>query len=112
MFEKSFNASVDHYRRFLEEEKAGRLRLENINFDVGEPLGPGKYELTDKAEEELVHRLNEDGFQGVSKELRAHLLAYFADKDGATELQKDKKSWARLQVELSKLREVESAYTN
>ena len=55
---------------------------------MGEPPGPWKYQLTDKAEEELVHRLNEDGFQGVSKELRAHRTRVFCGqgwRDGIAE---------------------------
>jgi hypothetical protein len=71
MFEASFNASLDRYRKLLGQADAGQLNLANDNFDTGETTGPGKYRLNDEAHAELLDALAKQNFGGVSPELRA-----------------------------------------
>jgi hypothetical protein len=46
MFEASFNATLDRYRKLLGQVGAGRPDLPNDNFDTGEATGPRKYGST------------------------------------------------------------------
>jgi hypothetical protein len=48
MFEASFDASLDRYRKLLDQEATGHLDLPNDNFDTGGVTGPGKYRLNDE----------------------------------------------------------------
>jgi len=41
MFMRSFNDTLDQYRRLLAAHGAGTLRLPNENFDTGQPTKPG-----------------------------------------------------------------------
>ena len=59
MFEESFNASATEYRKLLNAERQGTLKLPNVNFDVGKETAGGKYRLDDDAHAQLLHRLAE-----------------------------------------------------
>src|ERR1700688_3704150 len=48
MFEASFNASLDRYRKLLGRIGTGQPDLPNDNFDPGGATGPGKYRLNDE----------------------------------------------------------------
>ena len=82
MFEASFNATLDRYRKLLGQIGAGQMDLPNDNFDTGDVTGPGIYRLNDNAHAELLDALAKQNFSGVTPELRAktHKLA----ADGGT----------------------------
>ena len=80
MFMASFNATIDSYRALLAGADTGLLKLPNENFDVGEPTPAGKYKGTDRAYDDLLGKLADHQFNGVSPELRANLLDYYQDR--------------------------------
>jgi Zinc dependent phospholipase C len=104
MFEGSFNASATEYRKLLNAERQGTLKLPNVNFDVGKETAGGKYRLDDDAHAQLLHRLAETQFACVSPELREELLSFFASTDAPYAVKKDKKTWDQVQAELQALR--------
>ena len=104
MFEASFNATLDRYRRLLTQEASGGVDLPNDNFDVGEVTGPGKYKLNDEAHAELLHRLAEHNFVGASSQLRSELLTFYADPNAPYATRRKPKLWNRVEVELSQLK--------
>ena len=87
MFEESFNRAVSDYRRLLKEESEGKLRLPNVNFDVGEETEGGKYRLNDNAHAQLLHALAQKKFECLSPELRQELLSFFCQRRSAVCLQ-------------------------
>lgn len=105
MFEASFNDTLDHYRALLRQQRAtGRPAIANDNFDVGRVTAPGEYLLGDSTHAKLLDKLAEQKFQGMSPEIRAELLEFFASPDTPFALKKDKKAWAKLQSELEALK--------
>ncbi len=66
MFEASFNATLDRYRKLLSQVGTGQPNLPNDNFDTGEATGPGKYRLNDEAHAELLDALAKQNFTGAS----------------------------------------------
>jgi hypothetical protein len=104
MFEASFNATLDRYRKLLGEASEDTLQLNNDNFDVGENTGPGKYRLNDEAHATLLDRLAEKNFAGASPELKAELLHFFAEPDAPYATKRNAKAWARVQTELQQLK--------
>ena len=62
---------------------AGRLELPNENFDLGEPTVAGKYLGADQAYDQLVGKLADRKFAGVSPELRGNVLDYYKDRKAA-----------------------------
>lgn len=104
MFEASFNATLDRYRKLIEEVKAGHAELPNDNFDVGEATGPGEYRLNDDAHAKLLDQLAERKFVGTSAELREELVHFFADPNAPYATKRNAKDWARVQAELEQLK--------
>jgi hypothetical protein len=104
LFEASFNASLERYRRLLSQAGAGQLDLPNENFDTGEIMGPGKYHLTDETQAKLLDALAKRKFAGASPEIRAELLEYFGHPDAPYAMKRKSKDWARVQSELEQLK--------
>jgi hypothetical protein len=105
MFMASFNATVDNYRTLLENVTAGRLKLANENFDLGQPPAAGKYLGTDEAYDQLVDKLAARQFAGISPELRGNLLDYYKDRRApAFPLKKAAAQWEKVIGEVQQLR--------
>jgi hypothetical protein len=104
MFEASFNATLDRYRKLLGEVNGGHLELPNDNFDTGEATGPGKYGMNDDTYAKLLDKLSDEKFAGAAPELRANLLNFFADPAAPYATKRDPKAWAKLLTELDQLK--------
>ena len=109
MFEASFNAALDDYRKLLSEVDAGQPDIPNDNFDTGTVTGPGKYWLNDETQAELLDALAKQNFSGASPEIRAELLQFFADPNAPYAIKRKKKEWAKVQAELAQLRQATPA---
>ena len=105
MFMASFNATVVNYRALLANVSAGRLELANENFDIGEPVAAGKYLGADQAYDQLLGKLADRKFAGISPELRGNLLDYYKDRKAppAPPTKKAAAEWAKLQAQLDQL---------
>ena len=104
MFEDSFNAALDLYRKLLDEQAAGALSLPNDNFDVGNRTGPGQYWMEDEVQAELLERLAEHDFSGTPPELRQELLTFFSDPNAPYSIKRKSKIWSQVQVNIRELR--------
>ena len=105
MFMASFNATVVNYRALLANVSAGRLELANENFDVGEPVAAGSYLGADQAYDQLLGKLADRKFVGVSPDLRADLLDYYRDRKPPASPPSKKASaeWTKLTEQLAQL---------
>jgi hypothetical protein len=106
LFEASFNAALDSYRKMLGEVRKGDLKLPNVNFDIGNETLPGRYRLNDDAHARLLHELSKQNFQGVTPEIRSEMLDFFATPEAPYDVKKDAKTWGRVQSELAQLRQI------
>jgi len=104
MFEASFNATMDRYRKLLGQVGAGQLDLPNDNFDTGGETRAGKYGLNDEAHAELLDALAKQNFSGASPELRAELLEFYGDPDAPYATKRKPKVWIKVQAEIEQLR--------
>jgi len=104
MFEASFNATLERYRKLLIETGEGTLQLPNDNFDVGGRTGPGQYRLNDEAHAKLLDELAEKKFAAITSELKTEILHFYADPDSPYATKRNAKAWAKLQTELQQLR--------
>jgi hypothetical protein len=104
MFEASFNAAMDRYRKLLGQVSAGQLDLPNDNFDTGNITEPGRYRLGDEAHAELLDGLAKGNFADTSPELRAELLEFYGHTDAPYATKRNPKVWMKVQAELEQLR--------
>jgi len=105
MFMASFNATVDNYRVLLANVSAGSTQLANENFDIGEPTAAGKYLGADKAYDQLLARLADHKFAGVSANLRSDILDYYKDRKPpvSPSTKKATAEWAKLRERVDQL---------
>jgi len=78
LYLKSVNSSVEQYKAYLQDLKAGKLVLENKDFDTGKPTSAGEYKLTDDAYATLLTRLADHKFAGASTALQQNILAFYS----------------------------------
>jgi hypothetical protein len=105
LFEASFNDTLEQYRKLLKQQRETQQpALTNDNFDLGTTSAPGEYHMSDTAHAELLDKLADQNFAGMTVEIRAELLGYFGGADTPFKMKKDKKAWAKLQTEIEVLR--------
>ena len=104
LFMESFNKTLDVYRARLGDVSRGTLRLVNDNFDTGQRTRPGSYGLADHAYAKLLDKLTRADTPEIPAELRADVLAYYADLDAPISTKKDPHAWSRLLEQLEKLK--------
>jgi hypothetical protein len=104
LFEASFNATLDRYRKLLAEIATGKLDLPNYNFDTGTITEPGKYRLSDDAHAQLLHGLAKASFNGISPAVRVELLNFFGSPDAPYATKRKPQEWAKVQAELDQLK--------
>jgi len=77
LYLKSVNASVEQYRIYLQDLKAGKLALDNRDFDTGKPTKAGEYELTDRAYATLLDKLTGHKFADAAPALQQNILDFY-----------------------------------
>jgi hypothetical protein len=104
MFEDSFNATLDRYRKLLGEVGNGQLELVNDNFDTGGNIAPGKYRLGDDTYAKLLDKLSDEKFAKASADVRANILSFYSDPGAPYATKRDPKAWGKVQIELDQLK--------
>jgi hypothetical protein len=80
LFEKSFNQTVDLYRKLLAETSAGSPAFPNRDFDTGKTTAPVEYQLADNTYSKLVLKLAEKNRgPDLNPKLRDNILAFYRD---------------------------------
>ena len=77
LYLKSVNRTVDQYRVDLRDLRAGKLSLENKDFDTGKHTTAGEYKLTDEAYAKLLNKLSDQKFATTTPALRQNILTFF-----------------------------------
>jgi hypothetical protein len=101
----SVNKTVATYRLLLHELGEENLRLEDTNLDTGRPAEAGEYALSDETYAQLLEALVKRGLADVPPDVRTDILAFFDNTIGERHTHRQKKMWARVEVELEALRE-------
>jgi hypothetical protein len=108
LYFKSVNKTVDDYRALLKQLAEGRMpTLPNRDFDTGERTHPGEYSLSDQSYSRLVRQLAQQHFAGVTPELRANILAFYAQPSSNTR-RKHRHEWQQVERGLQELRNTAS----
>jgi hypothetical protein len=109
LFETSFNRTLDEYRRLLAEESAGRLVLENRDFDTGQPTRPCEYRLADDAYSKLARHLAEVDANAIDAALLHDVLDFYLDLQLPYATRLSPKNWQQTMAALDKLRAISRA---
>ena len=104
MYLESVNASLELYRTLLGRVDAGRLDLQNKDFDTGESTRAGEYKLADETYAKLVNKLADKQFENVTVDLRQNILSFFGDLNAPVFAKRDKGDWRKTLSALEKLK--------
>ncbi len=104
LFELSFNRTLDEYRSLLAETSAGKLKLDDRDFDTGKPTRPGEYRLADDAYATLVQKLAEKPEAEIDAAVLANVLEFYRDPQAPYATKKNPKEWQKVMAAVDKLR--------
>jgi Zinc dependent phospholipase C len=104
LYFKSINATVDQYRIYLQQVRAGSLELANSDFDTGKETKAAEYSLTDESYAKLLNRLEGRKFALTSPDLRDNILNFYADLTLPLETKKDSVRWQAVLTSLDQLK--------
>jgi hypothetical protein len=105
MFVQSIDNTVQAYREMLLESQKGTLHLVNKDCDTGKDTRPGEYTLTDKTYARLLHDLSDSDFKQTTPELKADILAFYANPNAPQATKKKAKDWKKIQEDLQDLKD-------
>jgi Zinc dependent phospholipase C len=104
MFIRSFDVTLNRYRGLLHQARAGRLDLQNRDFDTGEPTRAGEYKLADETYAKLLAESSKRNFSNITPELRRNILSFYGNLDAPIATKNDRDKWKRTVSDLNKLR--------
>ncbi len=104
LYFKSINTTVDQYRIYLKQVRAGSLDFSNYDFDTGKKTQAAEYSLTDDTYAELLGRLAKGKFDQTSPGLRSNILEFYSDLSAPIETKKDKDRWQDVLTSLDQLK--------
>jgi hypothetical protein len=104
LYFKSINTTVDQYRIYLQQVRAGSLELANCDFDSGKETKAAEYSLTDDTYAKLLGQLAERSFDLTSTELRDNILGFYSDLSVPIETKKDDVRWQSVLTSLDHLK--------
>jgi hypothetical protein len=111
LYIKSINATVDQYRAFLRQVRAGSLSLPNCDFDTGNETQAAEYSLTDDTYAKLLGQLSDRKFDLTTAELRDNILHFYSDLSAPIETKKDEAHWQAVLAALGQLKSTAPAPT-
>jgi len=103
-FMESFNVATTEYRSQVSAARSKRLALEDTNFDVGVPCGPGGYKLQDQTYAYWVDRLAQGKFSSMTPEVSRDILSYYSDMSKPFDTRNHPKDWKKLMGDLQDLK--------
>jgi hypothetical protein len=84
-FIKSFDDVVINYSKRLQDIREGKkIELVNMDFDTGKPSHAGEYKLADETYQQLMDKLAEKKFEGITPSLERSILDFYAGTYGFT----------------------------
>jgi hypothetical protein len=104
LYFKSINTTVDQYRTYLKQVRAGSLELANYDFDTGKVTKAAEYSLTDDSYAKLLGQLSDRKFDLTTTDLRDNILQFYSDLTAPIETKKDKDRWQSVLTSLDQLK--------
>jgi len=104
LYLNSVNNTVDTYRAYLRDLRAGKLQLANMDFDTGNRTQQGEYRLTDETYAKLLDKLTKQDFAGMETDLRHNILAFYQKPSAPNFTKKKHDKWEKVQKELDQLK--------
>lgn len=106
LYIKSIDTTVDQYRIYLQELRAGTLVLPNRDLDDGAMTEAAEYTLADKTYATLLAQLAAGQFKDTSAPLRDNIRAFYSNLSLPIETKMDPVRWQAVLTNLSALESI------
>jgi len=104
LYMTSVNDAVAQYRVYLLQLKKREVALQNRDFDTGKQTAAGEYQLTDHAYAQLLDKLVENKFTGMTPALQQDIVHFYAEGHSVSKDKKDQQEWAKALVNVEQLK--------
>jgi hypothetical protein len=104
LYMKSVNNTMEQYGANLRDLKAGKLLLENKDFDTGKQTIAGEYALTDEAYAKLLDKLAGHKFANMTPALRQNILTFYEGAKVPAFAKKNPDKWNKALRNIASLR--------
>jgi hypothetical protein len=105
LYRKSFAETSTRYKGEINEvAKRQSLTLPVTDLDTGEPTRSGEYRLADQTYGQLVDKLARNHFAGVTPDLQAQIVQFYANLNQPNARRRDPKLWQKTVQEVDELR--------
>src|SRR5271157_1516284 len=111
LYLKSVNNTVDQYGIYLRDLKAGKLSLDNTDFDTGKPTVAGEYALTDEAYAKLLDKLADRKFADMTPALRKNILDFYSTANVPVFAKKNPEKWNKVLKNIALLKSMDPEAT-
>jgi len=108
---KSVNNTVDQYGIYLRDLKAGKLSLDNTDFDTGKPTVAGEYALTDEAYAKLLDKLADRKFADMTPALQKNILDFYSTANVPVFAKKNPEKWNKVLKNIALLKSMDPEAT-
>jgi Zinc dependent phospholipase C len=95
LFIRSFDTVLVHYSAELAKLHTGKINLQDVDYDTGNPTMPGEYGLADKTYGDLLVNLDKNKFVDLTKPLQQNILDFYNKADTAQFALKYPKDWKK-----------------
>lgn len=109
LYVDSVNRALAVYEDWLKKLSAAGTEIPEIpnrDLDTGEKTKPGAYALTDTTYAQLLGQLTRKPNAAIPSGLKEDVLEYYGDPNAPIATKKNPKAWARLQQEVSVIRQM------
>ena len=104
MFEASFNAAMDRYRKLLGQADSETTPCRMTILTLVTQRDPENIGSTMRRTRELLDALAKQNFATVPPELRAELLEFYGHPDAPYATKRKPKAWMKVQAQLEQLK--------
>jgi len=104
LFIASFDTVLVNYAAALNVLHHDTITLPDIDFDTGNETIPGEYILADKTYDEMLDRLQESKFTGMTAPLKQNILQFYTGADTSSFAKQDPKEWKQTSIALLQIK--------
>lgn len=109
LFMASFNATMDDYRRLLQQIAQGGPNLPDRDLDTGAITAFGEYRLADRTYAKLVEKLAANDFRMTNEGARTNILVFYGGPGKLSAPRKHKKDRRKLLQAIQRLQAFEAS---
>lgn len=104
LFIRSFDTTLTHYHLALAELYNGRVTLPDVDYDTGKPTLMGEYGLADRTYGDLIDKLQDTKFTGLTAPLKNNIIGFYGKADSTFLAKKYPGDWKKTYTDLQNIK--------